>query len=72
MAIQMSDPAKAQRMNIAVNIWTARTIPVILAGIVGYATYVFVVVLCGLSSSSYPVYSFTNVDLSALSSRQTQ
>ncbi|XMA19115.1 hypothetical protein WAI453_011906 [Rhynchosporium graminicola] len=42
----MKDPAKAQRMNIAVSIWTARIIPVILAGIVGYATYVLTVVLC--------------------------
>ncbi|CZT50616.1 uncharacterized protein RSE6_11632 [Rhynchosporium secalis] len=46
MAFQMKDPAKAQRMNIAVSIWTARIIPVILAGIVGYATYVLTVVLC--------------------------
>ncbi|KAL2062357.1 hypothetical protein VTL71DRAFT_6623 [Oculimacula yallundae] len=46
MAFQTKDPGKAQRMNIAVNIWTARIIPIILAGIVGYAIYVLVVVLC--------------------------
>ncbi|KAH7312009.1 DHHC palmitoyltransferase-domain-containing protein [Rhexocercosporidium sp. MPI-PUGE-AT-0058] len=40
------DAAKAQRRNIAANIWTARIIPLILAGIVGYTTYVLVVVLC--------------------------
>jgi hypothetical protein len=31
----------------AVNIWTARAIPFVLIGIVGYATYVLVVRLCG-------------------------
>lgn len=33
----------------AVNIWTARIIPVVLAGIVGYVTYVLVVRLAGES-----------------------
>ncbi|KAK0105353.1 palmitoyltransferase pfa5 [Cadophora gregata] len=46
MAFQVKDPAKAQRMNIATNLWVARIIPLILAGVVGYATYVLVVVLC--------------------------
>ncbi|PVH86213.1 zf-DHHC-domain-containing protein [Cadophora sp. DSE1049] len=46
MAFQVKDPAKAQRMNIAANLWVARIIPVILAGVVGYATYVLVVILC--------------------------
>ncbi|KAG4437698.1 hypothetical protein IFR05_006822 [Cadophora sp. M221] len=41
-----TDPTEAQRMNIAANMWTARIIPAILAGIVGYATYILVVVLC--------------------------
>jgi hypothetical protein len=39
-----------QRMadrNQAVNIWTAKIIPVVLAGVVGYATYVLVALLCG-------------------------
>ncbi|KAF4633085.1 hypothetical protein G7Y89_g5043 [Cudoniella acicularis] len=38
-----------QRMaerNVTINIWTARVIPLILAGIVGYATYVLVALLC--------------------------
>jgi palmitoyltransferase len=30
-----------------VNIWTARVIPIVLMGVVGYATYVHVVRLCG-------------------------
>jgi palmitoyltransferase len=38
---------KAERNRIAVNIWTARIIPIILAGVVGYATYVTVALLCG-------------------------
>lgn len=33
-----------------VNIWTARFIPVLLMGIVGYATYVLVVRLCSAFS----------------------
>jgi palmitoyltransferase len=33
--------------NVAANIWTARTIPVLLAGVIGYATYVTVIPLCG-------------------------
>lgn len=40
----MLSPAERQR--IAINIWTARVIPVVLAGVVGYATYVLVVPLC--------------------------
>lgn len=55
MACQM-DPTKAQRMNIATNIWIARIIPVILSGVVGYATYVLVVVLCGWSSFCFSMY----------------
>ncbi|KAG0650190.1 Palmitoyltransferase [Hyphodiscus hymeniophilus] len=39
----------ADRNRIAVNIWTAKVIPVILAGIVGYATYVLVALCCGKS-----------------------
>jgi palmitoyltransferase len=38
---------KAERNRIAVNIWTARIIPIVLAGVVGYATYVLVALLCG-------------------------
>ncbi|KAL9039413.1 MAG: hypothetical protein Q9180_002543 [Flavoplaca navasiana] len=30
----------------AINLWTARVIPVVLAGIVGYATWVIVVLVC--------------------------
>jgi palmitoyltransferase len=33
----------------AVNIWTSRVIPFVLMGVVGYATYVLVVRLCGTS-----------------------
>jgi len=46
MAFEVKDPAKAQRMNVATNLWVARIIPLILAGVVGYATYVLVVILC--------------------------
>ena len=39
----------------AVNIWSARVIPLVLMGAVGYATYVLVARLCGESFlSSYP------------------
>ena len=31
----------------AVNLWTARIIPVVLVGIVGYVTWVVVVLVCG-------------------------
>lgn len=34
---------------VAINLWTARVIPMILAGTVGYATYVLVTLLCGKS-----------------------
>lgn len=36
--------------SVTANIWTARIIPVLLAGVVGYATYVLVVPLCGMQS----------------------
>lgn len=39
----------ADRNRIAVNTWTARIIPIVLAGVVGYATYVLVVLVCGKS-----------------------
>ncbi|KAE8454476.1 hypothetical protein EG329_000099 [Mollisiaceae sp. DMI_Dod_QoI] len=39
-------PSAAEKQKIAINIWTARFIPVVLAGVVGYATYVLVVPLC--------------------------
>jgi len=35
----------------AANLWVARFIPVVLVGIVGYATYVVVVLVCG----AYPI-----------------
>ena len=38
----------ADRNRIAVNLWTARVIPIVLAGVVGYATYVLVALLCGM------------------------
>jgi palmitoyltransferase len=31
----------------AVNIWSARVIPLVLMGVVGYGTYVLVARLCG-------------------------
>ncbi|CAL3971069.1 unnamed protein product, partial [Diplocarpon coronariae] len=43
---KMNNPAQAERYNAAVNKWVARGIPLVLAGIVGYATYVTVVILC--------------------------
>lgn len=61
MAIRLQDPAKAQHLNIAANVWVARIIPVLLAGVVGYATYVLVVVLCGLFNSQPPIaYTHSN------------
>jgi palmitoyltransferase len=38
----------AERQKIIINIWTARCMPVALAGVVGYATYVLVGPLCGM------------------------
>lgn len=38
------------RQRLLVNLWTARAVPVVLAGVVGYATYVLVARLSGLSS----------------------
>lgn len=38
---------QAERNRIAINVWTARIIPVILTSVVGYATYVLVALLCG-------------------------
>ena len=38
----------AERNRRAINLWTARLIPIVLAGVVGYATYVLVVLLCGM------------------------
>ena len=32
---------------VSMNLWVARIIPLLLAGIVGYATYVVVALLCG-------------------------
>jgi hypothetical protein len=43
--------AKA-KVDRAVNIWTARIIPIVLIGVVGYATYVLVVRLCGMCNLS--------------------
>jgi len=36
-----------ERCRVATNIWTARVIPIVLAGVVGYATYVLVALLSG-------------------------
>ncbi|RDW62213.1 hypothetical protein BP6252_11646 [Coleophoma cylindrospora] len=38
--------AKMEANRAKYNIWTARAIPVVLAGVVGYATYVLVALLC--------------------------
>ena len=38
---------QAERNKIATNVWTARVIPIVLAGVVGYASYVLVALLCG-------------------------
>ena len=40
--------SEAHRKRIAVNLWTARIVPIVLAGVVGYATYVLVALLCGM------------------------
>jgi palmitoyltransferase len=39
--------SKVEVNRVAINLWTARIIPIILAGVVGYATYVVVALLCG-------------------------
>lgn len=38
---------KVECNKISASLWTARIIPIILAGIVGYATYVLVAILSG-------------------------
>ena len=43
----MDSIQKMADRNRAVNIWTARIIPIVLAGVVGYATYVLVALLYG-------------------------
>lgn len=40
--------AQSERQRIAVNLWTARLIPIVLAAAVAYATYVLVALLCGM------------------------
>lgn len=40
----------------AANLWTSRIIPLILVGIVGYVTWVVVVLLCGELSSTANLY----------------
>lgn len=39
--------AEASFNHKAANLWTSRVIPLILVGIVGYVTWVVVVLLCG-------------------------
>jgi hypothetical protein len=39
--------SKIEVNKVAINLWTARIIPIILAGVVGYATYIVVALLCG-------------------------
>ncbi|KAG9234111.1 DHHC palmitoyltransferase-domain-containing protein [Amylocarpus encephaloides] len=36
----------AAERNTAINIWTARILPIILSGVIGYATYVTIYLLC--------------------------
>jgi hypothetical protein len=43
---------KVECNKISASLWTARIIPIILAGIVGYATYVLVAILSGNISIS--------------------
>lgn len=45
--VSMEGIQKIADRNKAVNLWTARVIPMVLAGVVGYATYVCIVLLCG-------------------------
>lgn len=46
------------KRNITLNLWTARIIPVVLIGVVGYATYVLVALLAGeLGLFSYDIAS---------------
>lgn len=55
---------KAERNRIAVNVWTARIIPIVLVGVVGYATYVLVALLCGtFHSLGVGLSTFSKTDL---------
>lgn len=45
----------------AVNIWTARVIPVILIGIVGYVTWVVIVLVCGQQRRCYGWHQMANI-----------
>ena len=48
--------SQTDRNRIAINLWTARVIPIVLAGIVGYATYVVVALLSG---KPLPIFCFS-------------
>jgi palmitoyltransferase len=48
--------SRAQRNKIAVSLWTARIIPIVLAGIVAYATYVVIALLSGKINSSAAIF----------------
>ena len=46
--------SQADRNKRAVNnLWTARTIPIVLAGVVGYSSYVTVALLAGMYCSDF-------------------
>ncbi len=57
--------SREERNNITANIWTARIIPLVLAGIVGYATYVVVALLSGISCVSCPAEEIANLYISS-------
>ena len=42
----------------AANIWTARIIPVILIGLVGYVSWVVIVLLCGERAQNHTCIGF--------------
>lgn len=45
--------SRAERNKILSSLWTAKIIPWILAGVVGYATYVLVALLSGETSGIF-------------------
>jgi len=65
--------SKVEVNKVAINLWTARIIPVFLAGVVGYATYVIVALLCGkaVCESLAPLADFLLQSITSLSNTMT-
>lgn len=52
--------AKAEFNHKAANLWTSRVIPLVLIGIVGYGTWVMIVLLCGRVPLTWTCYTLAD------------